>query len=131
MKKPNFNRRFFMWIVDSWRVVMDVRYNPLKYVPEPSLQAYFMLVLFCMWSAFFGLIAIYYMGFINYDIVTSIIIHALILIPIVVTNAVFADAERDGQSWVREWREEQSNYKFFLNRTRKGVRILWDMDKEA
>ena len=120
-----------MWIVDSWRVVMDVRYNPLRYVPEPSLQAYFMLVLFCMWSAFFGFIAIYYMGFIDYSIVTSIIVHASILIPIVVTNAVFADAERDGHTWLREWREEQAKYKFFLNRTSKGVRILWNLDKEA
>jgi hypothetical protein len=131
MEKPSLVRRFIMWIVDSWRVVMDVRYNPLKYVPEPSLQAYFMLVLFTMWSAFFGFIAIYYMGFLNYDIVTSILVHASILIPIVITNAVFADAERDGQSWVQEWRAEQSKYKLFLNRTRKGVRILWDIDKEA
>tara|TARA_B100001094_G_scaffold51567_2_gene47080 strand:- start:1224 stop:1619 length:396 start_codon:yes stop_codon:yes gene_type:complete len=131
MEKPSLVRRFIMWIVDSWRVVMDVRYNPLKYVPEPSLQAYFMLVLFTMWSAFFGFIAIYYMGFLNYDIVTSIMVHASILIPIVITNAVFADAERDGQSWVQEWRAEQSKYKLFLNRTRKGVRILWDIDKEA
>tara|TARA_B100001093_G_scaffold361056_1_gene345766 strand:+ start:777 stop:1172 length:396 start_codon:yes stop_codon:yes gene_type:complete len=131
MQKPSLYRRFFMWIVDSWRVVMDVRYNPLRYVPEPSLQAYFMLVLFCMWSAFFGFIAIYYMGFIDYSIVTSIIVHASILIPIVVTNAVFADAERDGHAWLQEWREEQTKYKFFLNRTSKGVRILWNLDKEA
>ena len=131
MIKPTLFRRFTMWIVDSWRNVMDVRYNPLKYVPDPSLQAYFMLVLFVMWSAFFGLIAIYYMGFINYSIVTSIIVHAAILIPIVITNAVFVDAERDGHAWLAEWREEQSVYKIFLSRTSKGVRILWDIDKEA
>ena len=32
---------------------MDVKYNPLKYVPCPVLQGYFMLVLFAIWSAFF------------------------------------------------------------------------------
>lgn len=131
MQKPNTFRRFTMWIVDSWRVVMDVRYNPLKYVPDPSLQAYFMLVLFVMWSAFFGLIAVFYMGLINYSIVTSIFVHMAVLIPIIITNAVFVDAERDGHAWLQEWREEQAKYKFFLSRTSKGVRILWNLDKEA
>ena len=44
MKKPNLFRRTVMSIVNGWRRVMDVRYNPLKYVPDPSLQTYFMLV---------------------------------------------------------------------------------------
>ena len=131
MLQPNHFRRFTMWIVDSWRVVMDVRYNPLKYVPDPSLQAYFMLVLFVMWSAFFGMIAVFYMGLINYSIVTSIFVHMAILIPIIITNAIFVDAERDGHAWLQEWREEQTKYKFFLSRTSKGVRILWNLDKEA
>lgn len=131
MQKPNFVKRFLMWIVDSWRIVMDVRYNPLKYVPDPSLQAYFMLVLFVMWSAFFGMIATFYMGFIDYSIVTSIFVHMAVLIPIIITNAVFIDAERDGHAWVQEWRSEQSKYKLFLSRTSKGVKILWNLDKEA
>ncbi len=131
MQQPNLFRRFTMWIVDSWRAVMDIRYNPLKYVPDPSLQAYFMLVLFVMWSAFFGMIAVFYMGIIDYSIVTSIFVHMAILIPIIITNAIFVDAERDGHGWVQEWRNEQSKYKLFLSRTSKGVRILWNLDKEA
>jgi len=131
MQQPNLFRRFTMWIVDSWRAVMDIRYNPLKYVPDPSLQAYFMLVLFVMWSAFFGMIAVFYMGIIDYSIVTSIFVHMAILIPIIITNAIFVDAERDGHGWVQEWRNEQSKYKLFLSRTNKGVRILWNLDKEA
>tara|TARA_B100000767_G_scaffold248633_1_gene249677 strand:+ start:94 stop:501 length:408 start_codon:yes stop_codon:yes gene_type:complete len=131
MIKPNLFRRTTMWVVNSWRYVMDIRYNPLKYVPDPSLQAYFMLVLFTIWSLFFGMIAIYYLGFVNYSIVNSIIVHSSIIIPIVITNAVFVDAERDGHKWLAEWKEEQSKYKLFLNRTRSGVRIMWDIDKEA
>ena len=45
MKKPSLFRRFVMSLVAGWRRVMDVRYNPLKYIPDPSLQTYFMLVL--------------------------------------------------------------------------------------
>ena len=51
MKKPSLFRRTLMGFVSGWRRVMDVRYNPLKYIPDPSLQTYFMLVLFTVWSA--------------------------------------------------------------------------------
>ena len=45
MKKPSLFRRAVMKLVSGWRRVMDVRYNPLKHIPDPSLQTYFMLVL--------------------------------------------------------------------------------------
>ena len=38
MKKPSLFRRTVMSLVYGWRRVMDVRYNPLKYIPDPSLQ---------------------------------------------------------------------------------------------
>jgi hypothetical protein len=60
IKKPNIFRRIVMSIVDRWRVVMNVKYNPLKYIPDPSLQTYFMLVLFTIWSMTFGFIAIFW-----------------------------------------------------------------------
>ena len=131
IKKPNVFRRSVMFIVDSWRVVMDVRYNPLKYIPDPSLQTYFMLVLFTIWSVSFGLIAIFWLGFLGYSIVTSILVHAAIVIPIAFTNAVFIDAERDGENWLKEWREEQSRYKLVVNRLKTKNLILWDPSKEA
>ena len=63
VKKPSLFRTVVMKIVWAWRRVMDVKYNPLKYVPDPSLQAYFMLVLFIAWSLFFGVLAVNYLGF--------------------------------------------------------------------
>jgi hypothetical protein len=131
MKKPNVFRRTVMFIVDSWRVVMDVKYNPLKYIPDPSLQTYFMLVLFTIWSVTFGLIAIFWLGFIEYSILASIIIHTAILIPLAFTNAIFVDAERDGENWLKEWREEQSRYKLVMNRLKSKNLVLWDPNKEA
>ena len=131
MKKPKIFRRIVMFIVDSWRVLMDVRFNPLKHVPDPSLQTYFMLVLFTIWSLAFGLIAIFWLGFIGYNILTSIIVHLAILIPMAFTNAVFVDAERDGENWLKEWREEQSRYKLVMNRLKTKNLTLWDPNKEA
>ena len=131
IKKPNIFRRIVMFIVDRWRVVMDVKYNPLKYIPDPSLQTYFMLVLFTIWSMTFGFIAIFWLGFIEYSILASILVHSAILIPIAFTNAVFVDAERDGENWLKEWREEQSRYKLVLNRLKTKNLVLWDPNKEA
>jgi len=99
-------KRGTIFVVDSWRLVMDARFNPLRFIPDPVLQTYFMLVLFVMWSAFFGMIAMYYMGYMGYDIVTSIFVHMFILVPIAITNGVFIDAERNGQQWLRDWRKK-------------------------
>jgi hypothetical protein len=130
LEKPNIYRRFLIFIVDSWRAVMDVRFNPLKHI-DPSLQTYFMLVLFTIWSIFFGLIAIYWLGFIGYSIPISILVHVAIIIPIAFTNAVFVDAERDGENWLKEWREEQSRYKLVINRLKTKNLVIWDPNKEA
>ena len=130
MKKPNIFRRSVMFVVDSWRAVMDVRFNPLKHI-DPSLQTYFMLALFTIWSISFGLIAIFWLGHIGYSIPTSILVHAAIIIPIAFTNAIFVDAERDGENWIKEWREEQSRYKLLVNRLKTKNLVIWDPNKEA
>ena len=100
-------KKLLLWIVDTWRIIMDAKYNPLKYIPDPSLQTYFMLVLFTMWSVYFGFVASYYIGWLGYSVVTSIIVHIAVLLPISFTNAVFLDAKRDGARWVKDWRNEK------------------------
>tara|TARA_B100000768_G_scaffold64514_1_gene62200 strand:- start:1718 stop:1993 length:276 start_codon:yes stop_codon:yes gene_type:complete len=81
-------------VVNLYRIVMDLRFNPLRYIPDPVMQAYLLTALFVMWSGFFGLLAIYYLGWLGYSIPLSIGLHMLILVPIIITNAVFIDAER-------------------------------------
>ena len=131
MSKPSIFRRLLMGVVYLWRRVMDVKFNPLKYVPDASLQAYFMVVLFTLWSVSFGLIAIHYLGLVDYSIVASIFVHLSILIPIVVTNAVFVDAERTGERWLEEWKQEKSRYSLLMNRLKKENLVLWELNKEA
>ena len=131
MKKPSFFRRSVMKTVSAWRRVMDVRYNPLKHIPDPSLQTYFMLVLFTIWSVFFGFLAANYLGFFNYNTIVSIVIHIAIILPLAFTNAIFVDAERDGAKWLKEWQEEQSRYKLVKNRLKTKNLTLWNPNKEA
>ena len=120
-----------MGLVHAWRRVMDVRYNPLKYIPDPSLQTYFMLVLFTVWSAFFGFLAANYLGWFGYNTIASIIIHIGVILPLAFTNAIFVDAERDGANWLKEWKEEQSRYKLVVNRLKTKNLVIWNPNKES
>lgn len=131
IKKPSLFRRTIMSLVAGWRRVMDVRYNPLKYIPDPSLQTYFMLVLFVVWSVFFGFLAANYLGWFGYNTVVSIIIHCAVLLPLAFTNAIFVDAERDGHNWLKEWKAEQNRYTIVTNRLRTKNLTIWDPNKEA
>ena len=131
MKKPSLFRRVVMGLVNGWRRVMDVRYNPLKYIADPSLQAYFMLVLFTVWSVFFGFLAANYLGWFGYNTVASIIVHVSIILPLAFTNAIFVDAERDGDKWLQEWKEEQNRYTIVANRLKTKNLTSWDPNKEA
>jgi hypothetical protein len=131
VKKPSLFRTIVLKFVSAWRRVMDVKYNPLKYIPDPSLQTYFMLVLFTVWSVFFGFLAANYLGFFNYNTVASIAIHIAIILPLAFTNAIFVDAERDGDKWLKEWKEEQSRYKLVVNRLKTKNLVIWNPNKEA
>jgi len=131
MLKSSVFRRVVITVVFIWRRIMNVKFNPLKYVPDPSLQAYFMLVLFTLWSVSFGLIAIYYLGWLGYSIVTSMVVHLSILVPIMVTNAVFVDAERTGEKWLEEWKQERSRFSLLANRLKSKNLVRWELNKEA
>ena len=57
---------------------MDVRYNPLKVYPR-SIQTYFMLVLFVVWSVFTWIFSANYLGWFGYNTVASIVIHCAVI----------------------------------------------------
>ena len=132
MEKYNIFQKLLVWVIDCWRLVMDSRFNPLKYIPDPSLQAYFTLVLFVMWSAYFGLVATVYMGF-DYNTITSIIIHMAVIVPLIFTNLIFKDAEKNGRNWIADYRTDQERKRWWdkVRRPNYEKRIKWDIDKEA
>ena len=131
VKKPSLFRRTVMGLVNGWRRVMDLKYNPLGKIPDPSLQTYFMLVLFVVWSIFFGLVGASYLGWFGYNIVASIIVHCAIIVPLAMTNAIFVDAERDGHNWLKEWKEEHNRWTIVTNRLKTKNLTIWDPNKEA
>ena len=133
MVRPQFYRSACIFLADSWSNVMDARFNPLRYIRDPSLQAYFMLILSVMWSVYFGFLATDYLGWVEYSFATSIWLHIAVLLPIMATNAVFKDAERDGDQWLEGWREQQRRYRFWNSASpRKNENICkWDLKNEG
>jgi len=94
---------------------------------------YFTLVLFTMWSVYFGFVASYYMGWLGYSIPTSIIVHMAVLIPVGFTNAIFMDAERENAPWLIKWRlnRDLDQQDLNLKKSNYEKRIKWDIDREA
>jgi len=103
----NITKKIVYFVVDCWRIIMDNRYNPLRFIADPSIQAYFTMALFVMWSAYFGIVAAYYLEWMNYSIVTSIWVHLAVVIPIMITNATFRQAEKDGRVWVKDYTDRK------------------------
>ena len=100
-------KKLIMFVIDCWRLVMDNRYNPLRHIKDPSIQFYFTLVLFIMWSCYFAAVAWIWIGWKSYSIVASIWIHLSVIIPIMITNIVFRDAEQNNAKWVKDWRNDK------------------------
>ena len=88
---------------------MDNRYNPLRHIGDPSIQAYFTMSLFIMWSAYFGIVAWVWIGWENYSIVSSIWVHLAVIIPIMLTNLTFREAEENGAKWYKGWEKNNSH----------------------
>ena len=126
-------KRLLFWVIDCWRVVMDMRYNPLRHIKDPSIQMYFYLALFIMWSGYFAVLAWTYLGWVDYSITYSIFIHLAVLIPLFVTNAIFAEAEKNGSKWYTSFRTQQDieamNKR--LSQPNYEKRVKWDIDREA
>ena len=104
-------RKFIKWVYNCWQVVMDSRFSPLRFIADPSIAMYFTLVLFTMWSVYFGFVAVYYMGWLGYSIPTSIIVNLAVLITLFMTHAIFLDAERDGSKWLKDIKKEMEGDK--------------------
>ena len=119
-------RNKLMWFYYSWDSIMNLKYNPIGYIREPSLQAYFMTVLSIIWTLVF---CTYIAGWLN--VMPLIIGHVLFVFATFFTYAVFEDARRDGKAWFQNWDEKYILSKAFRTRNRSKNACRWDLEIEA
>ena len=126
-------KKLLFWVVDCWRLVMDNRYNPLRHIHDPSIQTYFTMALFIMWSCYFGVVAWTYMDWENYSIVASIFIHIAVIVPLSITNIIFKEAEKNGTTWYTNFRIKQEIEAMDkrLKQPNYEKRVPWNLDREA
>jgi hypothetical protein len=89
-KKGVYPMRSF--VLDSWNTVMNLKYNPLKNIPDTSTRHMIMQVLAWMWCIVFGFIVSSWTIF-----GVSAIIHMVLLGAIAVTVGTFEIAKRNPQ----------------------------------
>jgi len=105
---------------------MNLKYNPIGYIREPSLQAYFMTVLSIIWTLVF---CTYIAGWLN--VMPLIVGHVLFIFATFFTYAVFEDAKRDGKAWFQNWDEKYTLSRAFRNRNKEKNACRWDLEIEA
>ena len=90
-----------MWFYYSWASVMNLKYNPIGYIRDTSLQMYFMTALSIAWTLAF---CTYIAGWLN--VVPLMLGHVSFLFAVFFTYGIFEDAKRDRAKWFQDWDEQ-------------------------
>ena len=115
-----------MWFYYSWDSIMKLKYNPIGYIGDTSLRAYFMTVLSIIWTLVF---CTYIAGWMN--VVPLLFGHVLFVFATFFTYAVFEDAKKDGKAWFQDWDEKYTLASAFDNRDKTKNACRWDLEIEA
>jgi len=115
-----------MWFYYCWNSVMNLKYNPIGYVRDTSVQMYLMIVLSVLWTCTFcGLIA----GWMN--AIPLVYGHIAFIFSAFLTYSIFEDAARDGREWFLKWDREYTLSKAFRNKDKTKNACKWDLEIEA
>ena len=115
-------KKLLMNFYYSWESVMNLKYNPIRFIGDMSIQMYLMFVLSLIWSiSFCALIAGWQ------AIIPLVYGHVGILGSIYATYATFKQGNDRQEEWFKRWETElaQSN----IDRTKNACK--WDLEKEA
>lgn len=115
-----------MWFYYSWDSIMKLKYNPIGYIGDTSLRAYFMTVLSIIWTLVF---CTYIAGWMN--VMPLLFGHVLFVFATFFTYAVFEDAKKDNKAWFQDWDEKYTLAKAFRNRNKRKNACRWDLEIEA
>jgi hypothetical protein len=105
------------WIYDTYNFFFNLKYNPLKFIPNAFTQYLLMFYLSVMWTVVFTL----WTGYTIYFGLGSVGGHLLVLSAFFITALTFEDAEKNGHLWVKRTKPVQKH-------ERRGV---WNLESEG
>ena len=119
-------KKGLMWFYYSWDTIMNLKYNPISYIRNTSLQMYFMTVLSIVWTiTFCSLIA----GWMN--VIPLVYGHVAFIFSVFFTYSIFEDAAKHGREWFLKWERDYTFSKAHKNRSRTKNACRWDLEIEA
>ena len=86
--------RFFITGLYSWESIMNMKYNPIRFIGDVSLQCYYMMVLSIVWSVAFSSMIAGWAGFLP-----LVFGHIAVVFATYFTYSVFYDARKDSKDW--------------------------------
>ena len=105
---------------------MSLKYNPIGYIRDTSVQMYLMIVLSVLWTlTFCGLIA----GWMN--VIPLVYGHIAFIFSVFFTYGIFEDAAEDGRAWFLKWDRDYKLSKAYKNRNLKKNACRWNLEIEA
>ena len=111
-----------MSFYNGWDGVMNLKYNPIRFMGSMAWQMYSMTLLSVIWSCTFCALIAGWQG-----IIPLLYGHVALISVIFFTYATFKEGNDRNEKWFQRWQEE-------LNRkpvdTTKNV-CKWDLEKEA
>jgi len=115
-------KKLLMNFYYGWDSVMNLKYNPIRFIGDMSIQMYTMTVLSIFWSMAFCAFIAGWQG-----IIPLLYGHVGILGMIFATYATFKQGNDRQEEWFKRWETElaQSN----IDRTKNACK--WDLEKEA
>lgn len=115
-------KKLLMSFYNGWDGVMNLKYNPIRFMGSMAWQMYSMTLLSIIWSCTFCALFAGWQG-----IIPLLYGHVALIVVIFFTYATFKEGNDRNEEWFKRWQEE-------LNR--KPVDITkntckWDLEKEA
>ena len=115
-------KKLLMSFYNGWDGVMNLKYNPIRFMGSMAWQMYSMTLLSIFWSMAFCALIAGWQG-----IIPLIYGHVGVLAMIFLTYATFKQGNDRNEEWFKRW-EEEINRKP-VDRTKNACK--WDLEKEA
>jgi len=117
-------KKLLMGFYNGWDGVMNLKYNPIRFMGSMAWQMYSMTLLSIIWSCTFCALFAGWQG-----IIPLLYGHVALVAVIFFTYATFKEGNERNEGWFKSWQEEINKKEYFTDTTKNTCK--WDLEKEA
>ena len=117
-------KKLLMGFYNGWDGVMNLKYNPIRFMGSMAWQMYSMTLLSIIWSCTFCALFAGWQG-----IIPLLYGHVALIVVIFFTYATFKEGNERNEKWFATWQEEINKKEYFTDITKNTCK--WDLEKEA